>query len=144
MATVEHTVEKGEDLYHIGVRYGLNWRFIGQFNNLENGNVVHEGQKIMIPHSTKGLSDLVDVLNTWLETRDRTVDVTPLAVQLETFSRKSNFTREELHSWLGTVQLLPAEDIIWEFHHAKKLATLSWFIGEFAGEWRKYLNADTK
>lgn len=90
MSSIEYTVEKGDDLFHIGKTHHINWRFIGHFNNLENLSVVHSGQKILIPTSTQALSELVDSLNTWLESRDKS-DVTAISVQLETYARDSFF-----------------------------------------------------
>jgi LysM repeat protein len=143
MTSIEHTVEQGETLFQIGKQHGINWRIIGHYNNLENLNTIHAGQKILIPTSTKGLSSLVDNLHTWFSTKDPT-DVTAIGVELEHFARDPQFSQEELHKWATENRLPDAEEVAWEFYAAGKLTTLSWFIGEYVGEWRKYVTADTK
>ncbi len=143
MSTVEHVVAKDEDLFHIGKQYGLNWRFIGHFNNLENLNVIQQGQTILIPTKTALLSKLVDSLNKWLETRSRT-DVMALSVELETFARNKMQSHVELQEWANQNKLTGSDELLCEFESAGKLTTLSWFIGSFPGEWRKYLNPETK
>lgn len=143
MSSIEYTVAAGDTLFHIGKHHGINWRFIGHFNNLEELHIVHPGQKINIPSSTTALSELVDSLNTWYETRDKS-DVAAVSVELESFARDSAVDQKRLHKWAADTHLPQAEQIVWEYYSAGKLTTLSWFVGEFAGEWRKYLSPDTK
>lgn len=143
MSIAKHTVAHGEDLYHIGKHYGINWRMIGHFNNLENLNVIHEGQEILIPPSAKELNDLVDVLNKWYESKDRS-DVTEMAVQIESCSRHRDLTMSQLGDTLAKFHILSEIDLLWQYHLAGKLSTISWFIGDFPGEWRKHLNPETK
>lgn len=143
MSSVEYTVAKDDTLFQIGKHHHINWRFIGHFNNLENLSVISPGQTIQIPASTQALSDFVDALNTWFESRDKS-DVAEVCVQLETFARDPNVKAAEVKSWAESARLSSAADIVSEFHAAGKLNTLSWFVGEFAGEWRKYVSGDTK
>lgn len=143
MSSIEYTVTKDDTLFQIGKHHNINWRFIGHFNNLENLNVITPGQTILIPTSTQSLIKFVDVLNIWYESRDKS-DVTEVAVQLETFARTPNVPIADVFKWLDSVQLASVEGIVWEFYNAGKLTTLSWFVGEFCGEWRKHLSGDTK
>lgn len=48
-----HTVARGENLYRIGLQYGVSWVRIAQFNNITNPNRITVGQQLRIP----GLSD---------------------------------------------------------------------------------------
>lgn len=143
MTSVEHTVAKDETLFHIGKQYGLNWRLIGHYNNLENLNTIQQGQTLQIPTKTALLSHLVDGLNKWFETKDKT-DVMALAVELEGFSRNKMQSHVELQEWAVRNKLPGVDELLCDFETEGKLATLSWFIGEFPGEWRKYLNPETK
>lgn len=142
MSFTEHTVNN-EDLYHIGKYYGVNWRFIGHLNNLENLNTVSNGQTILVPKAPGSLNALVDALNTWYESRDKS-DVAALSVDLESFARNSDLTADQVKEWAETNKIPAAEGIVWEYYEAKKLTTLSWFVGSFPGEWKKHLNSDTK
>jgi LysM repeat protein len=44
-----HTVAAGENLYRIGLRYGISWVTLAQFNGLTNANVLTVGQVLRIP-----------------------------------------------------------------------------------------------
>lgn len=44
-----HTVANGENLYRIGLQYGISWVAIAQHNNLSNANQIVEGQVLKIP-----------------------------------------------------------------------------------------------
>jgi LysM repeat protein len=44
-----HTVARGENLYRIGLRYGVSWVRLAQFNNIANPNRITVGQQIRIP-----------------------------------------------------------------------------------------------
>jgi LysM repeat protein len=46
---VQHIVKQNENLYRIGLLYGLNWAVIAQANNLSNPNQIYLGQKLCIP-----------------------------------------------------------------------------------------------
>lgn len=141
--SVAHIVAHGEDLYHIGKQYNMNWRLIGHFNHLENLNVVHEGQELRIPPSLKELNDMVDVLNKWYESKDKS-DVAELSVAIESCARHPDLTMTQLGDVLAKFHILSELDLMWQYHLAGRLLTISWFIGDFPGEWRKYLNAETK
>jgi len=50
-----HTVQAGETLYRIGLKYNLTWDKIAKANNIANGNKIKTGQVLCIPgkaHST--------------------------------------------------------------------------------------------
>jgi LysM repeat protein len=44
-----HTVARGENLYRIGLQYGVSWVRIAQFNNITNPNRIIVGQQLRIP-----------------------------------------------------------------------------------------------
>jgi len=44
-----HTVQPGENLFRIGLKYGLSWTAIAQANNLLNANAIYAGQQLIIP-----------------------------------------------------------------------------------------------
>lgn len=44
-----HTVARGENLYRIGLQYGVSWFRLAQFNNISNPNRITVGQQIRIP-----------------------------------------------------------------------------------------------
>jgi LysM repeat protein len=44
-----HTVARGENLYRIGLQYGISWVRLAQFNNITNPNRITVGQQIRIP-----------------------------------------------------------------------------------------------
>jgi LysM repeat protein len=44
-----HTVQPGENLYRIGLQYGLSWVTLARYNNIYNPNYVYAGQVLQIP-----------------------------------------------------------------------------------------------
>jgi LysM repeat protein len=44
-----HVVQAGENLYRIGLQYGVSWAVIAQVNNLPNANAIFVGQQLRIP-----------------------------------------------------------------------------------------------
>lgn len=44
-----HTVAAGENLYRIGLRYGISWATLAQYNGLTNANQIYVGQVLRIP-----------------------------------------------------------------------------------------------
>lgn len=44
-----HVVQPGENLYRIGLQYGISWVVLRDYNNLPNGNRIYVGQEIRIP-----------------------------------------------------------------------------------------------
>lgn len=48
-APTTHTVAAGENLYRIGLRYGVSWATLAQHNNLTNPNNLRAGQVLNIP-----------------------------------------------------------------------------------------------
>jgi LysM repeat protein len=47
--SANHTVVAGENLYRIGLKYGLPWASIATANNLANPNLIYVGQVLCIP-----------------------------------------------------------------------------------------------
>lgn len=47
---VYHTVQSGETLYRIALRYGTTVQALAAANNLANPNLIYVGQKLLIPH----------------------------------------------------------------------------------------------
>lgn len=46
--TQHHTVSRGENLFRIGQRYGVNWRELARFNNLANPRLIFAGQRLCV------------------------------------------------------------------------------------------------
>ncbi len=44
-----HIVRKGETVYKIAKRYGLDWRELAGYNHLGNANLIYPGQRLEIP-----------------------------------------------------------------------------------------------
>lgn len=44
-----HVVRKGETVYKIAKRYGLDWREVAGFNHLGNPSLIYPGQRLLIP-----------------------------------------------------------------------------------------------
>jgi len=44
-----HVVSKGENLFRIGLRYGLSWVPLARYNNIPNPDLIYVGQNIHIP-----------------------------------------------------------------------------------------------
>jgi LysM repeat protein len=44
-----YTVQRGDTLYSIALRYGLTWRTLANANNITNPNVIHVGNVLAIP-----------------------------------------------------------------------------------------------
>lgn len=49
MCGVTHTVKAGENLYRIGLQYGVSWTSIAAANSLTNANLIFVGQALCIP-----------------------------------------------------------------------------------------------
>jgi LysM repeat protein len=44
-----HVVQPGENLYRIGLQYGISWLALANHNNLPNANAIYAGQELRIP-----------------------------------------------------------------------------------------------
>jgi LysM repeat protein len=44
-----HVVQAGDNLYRIGLQYGVSWTVLAEYNNLANANDIEVGQQIRIP-----------------------------------------------------------------------------------------------
>jgi LysM repeat protein len=49
-----HTVRTGENLFRIGLKYGVNWEYIARENRILDGSVLFEGQVLKIPVARGG------------------------------------------------------------------------------------------
>jgi LysM repeat protein len=49
-----HTVLAGENLYRIGLKYGISWEQIARENNMRDGGLLYEGQVLKIPAARGG------------------------------------------------------------------------------------------
>lgn len=49
--TFYHTIQPGETLYKIGLKYNLLWTTIADANNISNPNKIYAGQKLCIPET---------------------------------------------------------------------------------------------
>lgn len=47
-----HTVQRGETLYRIGLRYGIDWPSIAKINRLADPNLIYTGQVLCIPSAS--------------------------------------------------------------------------------------------
>lgn len=52
-----HTVAAGENLYRIGLRYGISWVAIANENNLANPNILTVGQVLQLPGASSPAPD---------------------------------------------------------------------------------------
>jgi len=46
-----HVVQPGENLYQIGLLYGLSWQTIAEYNGITNPDAIDVGQELKIPES---------------------------------------------------------------------------------------------
>lgn len=44
-----HVVQAGENLYRIGLQYGISWVVLAEYNDLPNANAIYVGQELKIP-----------------------------------------------------------------------------------------------
>jgi LysM repeat protein len=54
MPEITHTVQAGENLYRIGLKYGVNWEAIARENDITDSSVLFEGQVLKIPAARGG------------------------------------------------------------------------------------------
>ena len=52
-----HVVQAGENLYRIGLQYGISWVVLAQYNNLPNANAIYAGQELRIPPSEEAAQE---------------------------------------------------------------------------------------
>jgi LysM repeat protein len=51
-----HTIQRGENLFRIGLKYNLTWKPIAAANGISNPNLIYAGQVLCIPTSTRSNS----------------------------------------------------------------------------------------
>ncbi len=56
-----HTVQPGENLYRIGLQYGISWSVLAEYNDIANPNRLLVGQQIRIPATGEGESPAPEV-----------------------------------------------------------------------------------
>jgi LysM repeat protein len=54
MAMITHTVQEGENLYRIGLKYGVSWEVIARENNITDSRALLKGQVLKIPAGRGG------------------------------------------------------------------------------------------
>ncbi len=60
-----HVVQPGENLYRIGLQYGLSWVAIAEYNGITNPDAISAGQELRIPPSpTATAESATDVAST--------------------------------------------------------------------------------
>ncbi len=50
--TQYHTVKRGENLYRIGLQYGVSWKVLAEINDLDNPRIIYPGQKLCVSTSS--------------------------------------------------------------------------------------------
>ncbi|RMG93439.1 MAG: LysM peptidoglycan-binding domain-containing protein [Chloroflexi bacterium] len=93
-----HTVAAGENLYRIGLKYGVSWVTLAEFNNLADPNKLSVGQVIKIPGPTD----------------TTTIEPTPSPLTETTYTVKpgDNLFRIGLAYGISWVQIAEANGII--------------------------------
>jgi LysM repeat protein len=74
----QHTVKLGENLFRIGLKYGVSWPDIAKANNLADGNKIKGGQVLCIPAKAAPPATSPTVIPTFTITgvvRDQTVTI---------------------------------------------------------------------
>lgn len=44
-----YVVQKGDTVYKIAMRFGLNWQELAEYNHLENPDLIYPGERLFIP-----------------------------------------------------------------------------------------------
>jgi LysM repeat protein len=93
-----HTVQAGENLYRIGLEYGISWVQLAQYNGLANANVIKVGQVLKL--SPDGSTD------------DPTVTPSPNTETTYTVKAGDNLYRIGLAYGISWVQIAEANGIV--------------------------------
>ena len=64
-----HTVESGQNLHMVAMRYGISWAELAELNGLENPDEIEEGVELILPQRLAGRVPV---------SRSRTVSTTPV------------------------------------------------------------------
>lgn len=96
-----HTVQAGENLYRIGLKYGISWVKLAEFNNLANANVIKVGQVLKL--SADDISD---------SSADPTVTPSPQTETTYTVKAGDNLFRIGLSYGISWVQIAEANGIV--------------------------------
>jgi LysM repeat protein len=92
-----HTVAAGENLYQIGLKYGVSWVTLASMNGLSNPNALQIGQTIKLPQS---------------ETADPEPTPSPLTESTYTVKAGDNLYRIGLAYGISWVQIAEANGIV--------------------------------
>ena len=90
-----YIVQKGDNLYQIAIKYGTTVDILLLLNGIEDSGFIYPGQKILIPK---------DNINVYI-TEDETLD---------SISRKSGVTIEELLEQNKSIYVLPEQIIVYK------------------------------
>ncbi len=96
-----HTVQAGENLYRIGLKYGISWVKLAEYNGLANPNVVKVGQVLKL--SADGTDS---------GTADPTVTPSPMTESTYTVKAGDNLFRIGLAYGISWVQIAEANGIV--------------------------------
>lgn len=96
-----HTVQAGENLYRIGLKYGISWVKLAEYNNLANANMIKVGQvlKLSADGSDNG-------------TADPTSTPSPMTETTYTVKAGDNLFRIGLAYGISWVQIAEANGIV--------------------------------
>lgn len=95
-----HTVQAGENLYRIGLKYGISWVKLAEYNGLANANMIKVGQVLKLaPDSDDG-------------TGDPTVTPSPNTETTYTVKAGDNLFRIGLAYGISWVQIAEANGIV--------------------------------
>lgn len=87
MATVTHTVKKGETLSSIANKYNCTVSFLAQLNNIKNPNLIYVGQVLIIagaPTSTASTNNATNASSSSSTTSSTAVSITNFGIQAGT------------------------------------------------------------
>lgn len=96
-----HTVQAGENLYRIGLKYGISWVKLAEYNGLSNPNVVKVGQVLKLSADGTGTG-----------TTDPTVTPSPMTESTYTVKAGDNLFRIGLAYGISWVQIAEANGIV--------------------------------
>jgi LysM repeat protein len=96
-----HTVQAGENLYRIGLKYGISWVQLVEYNGLANANMIKVGQVLKLTADGNGNG-----------TTDPTVTPSPNTETTYTVKAGDNLFRIGLAYGIGWVQIAEANGIV--------------------------------
>ena len=97
-----HTVQAGENLYRIGLNYGISWVQLVEYNGLANANMIKVGQVLKLSADGTDSGTVVDP----------TVTPSPMTESTYTVKAGDNLFRIGLAYGIGWVQIAEANGIV--------------------------------